>query len=240
MSDNKIEKKIFGHHSVIEAIKNKLPLQKIYLQSGYNKLNLLELLSSSNIPFSFVPEKKLSSLVKENHKGIVAILSSIDFFELEEIFKPDKKQVFLIMDGITDVRNFGAIIRSACGLGANGIIVAQSGSAPLNEVAIQASAGSAFNIPLIRVPHIKDSIYFFKANKVCVMACTEKAKNSVKSIDFNKSLAIVLGNENKGISSGVLNLCDDKFKIPISESLDSYNVSVAAALVLYEYFRQNN
>ena len=228
MSDNKIEKKIFGHYSVIEAIKNKLPLQKIYLQFGYNKSNLLELLTSSNIPFSFVPEKKLSSLVKENHKGIVAILSSIDFFELEEIFKPDKKQVFLILDGITDVRNFGAIIRSACG------------SAPLNEVAIQSSAGSAFNIPIIRVSHIKDSIYFFKANKVCVMACTEKAKNSVKSIDFNKSLAIVLGNENKGISSGVLNLCDEKFKIPISESLDSYNVSVAAALVLYEYFRQNN
>ena len=240
MSENKIEKKIFGHHSVIEAIKNKLPLQKIYLQFGYNKSNLLELLTSSNIPFSFVPEKKLSSLVKENHKGIVAILSSIDFFELEEIFKPDKKQVFLILDGITDVRNFGAIIRSAYGLGANGIIVAQTGSAPLNEVAIQSSAGSAFNIPIIRVSHIKDSIYFFKANKVCVMACTEKAKNSVKSIDFNKSLAIVLGNENKGISSGVLNLCDEKFKIPISESLDSYNVSVASALVLYEYFRQNN
>ena len=121
-----------------------------------------------------------------------------------------------------------------------GIIVAQNGSAPLNEVAIQSSAGSAFNIPIIRVSHIKDSIYFFKANKVCVMACTEKSKNSVKSIDFNKSLAIVLGNENKGISNGVLNLCDEKFKIPISKSLDSYNVSVAAALALYEYFRQNN
>jgi 23S rRNA (guanosine2251-2'-O)-methyltransferase len=138
------------------------------------------------------------------------------------------------------VRNFGAIIRSAVGLGASAIIIGQTGSAPLNDVAIQASAGGAFHIPIVRVSHIKDALFMLKAHEIEIMGCTEKAKLHIGETKLKRSLGIVMGNENKGISKGVLNLCDELVKIPISEVLDSYNVSVAASLIMYEYQRQNN
>jgi 23S rRNA (guanosine2251-2'-O)-methyltransferase len=170
----------------------------------------------------------------------VALIGQIQFTDLESILDLEKQQLFILLDGITDVRNFGAIIRSAVGLGASGIIIGQTGSAPLNDIAIQASAGGAFHIPIVRVNHIKDAMYILKSHEIALAGCTEKATSFVSEINLKRSLGIVMGNENKGISKGVLNLCDDQIKIPINDVLDSYNVSVAASLVLYEYYRQNN
>ena len=134
----------------------------------------------------------------------------------------------------------GAIIRSAVGLGASGIIIGQTGSAPLNDIAIQASAGGAFHIPIVRVSHLKDAMYLLQSHEIALVGCTEKADSFVSDTNLKRSLGIVMGNEHKGISRGILNLCDEQIKIPINELLDSYNVSVAASLVLYEYHRQNN
>ena len=126
------------------------------------------------------------------------------------------------------------------GLGASGIIIGQTGSAPLNDIAIQASSGGAFHIPIIRVSHLKDAMYVLRSHEIVLVGCTEKATSLVSDIDLKRSMGVVIGNEHKGISKGILNLCDEQIKIPINELLDSYNVSVAASLVLYEYHRQNN
>lgn len=234
---------LFGINSIREVIKNPSIVQKVLIQnkiSNPEATHLKQQIIRSGISYSFVPEQKLYKQTKENHQGFVALIGQIQFTDLESILDLEKQQLFILLDGITDVRNFGAIIRSAVGLGASGIVIGQTGSAPLNDIAIQASAGGAFHIPIVRVNHIKDAMYILKSHEIALVGCTEKAISFVSEINLKRSLGIVMGNENKGISKGVLNLCDDQIKIPINDVLDSYNVSVAASLVLYEYYRQNN
>ena len=234
---------LFGINSIREVIKNPSIVQKVLIQnkiSNPEATHLKQQIIRSGISYSFVPEQKLHKQTKENHQGFVALIGQIQFTDLESILDLEKQQLFILLDSITDVRNFGAIIRSAVGLGASGIIIGQTGSAPLNDIAIQASAGGAFHIPIVRVNHIKDAMYILKSHEIALAGCTEKATSFVSEINLKRSLGIVMGNENKGISKGVLNLCDDQIKIPINDVLDSYNVSVAASLVLYEYYRQNN
>ena len=234
---------IFGKNAVREAIQNPSSIQKVLIENDLKNpaaLKLKDEVMRSGVSYSFVPEQKLYKHTKENHQGFVALIGQIQFAELESIIDTEKQQLFLLLDGITDVRNFGAIIRSALGLGASGIIIGQTGSAPLNELAIQASAGGAFHIPIVRVSHLKDAMYLLKSYEIALVGCTEKAASLVSDINLKRSLGVVMGNEHKGISKGILNLCGEQIKIPISELLDSYNVSVAASLVLYEYHRQNS
>lgn len=234
---------VYGINAVREAIKSPEKVQKVLIEDGINNpaaLKLKDEVMRSGISFSFVPQQKLFKHTKENHQGFVALLGSIQFSNIEDIIQDNTQQIFLVLDGITDVRNFGAIIRSAVGLGASAIIIGQTGSAPLNDVAIQASAGGAFHIPIVRVSHIKDALYFLKAHEIELIGCTEKTDVLVSEANLKHSLAIIMGNEHKGISKGALNLCDTLIKIPIDKRLDSYNVSVATSLILYEYHRQNN
>ena len=238
-----MSKIIFGINPVREAIKTPSSIQKVLIENDLKNpaaLKLKDEIMRSGVSYSFVPEQKLYKHTKENHQGFVALIGQIQFTELESIIEPEKQQLFLLLDGITDVRNFGAIIRSAVGLGASGIIIGQTGSAPLNDIAIQASAGGAFHIPIVRVSHLKDAMYLLQSHEITLVGCTEKANVFVSDINLKRSLGIVMGNEHKGISRGILNLCDEQIKIPINEVLDSYNVSVAASLVLYEYNRQNS
>lgn len=234
---------VFGINAVREAIQDPSRVQKVLIEDGLKNpaaQKLKEQVMRSGVSYSFVPPQKLYKHTKENHQGFVALIGQVQFTELESVIDPEKQQLFLLLDGITDVRNFGAIIRSAVGLGASGIIIGQTGSAPLNDIAIQASAGGAFHIPIIRVSHLKDAMYVLQSHEITLVGCTEKATSFVSDIDLKRSMGIVMGNEHKGISKGILNLCDEQIKIPINEILDSYNVSVAASLVLYEYHRQNN
>ncbi len=234
---------IFGTNAVREAIQNPSSIQKVLIENDLKNpaaLKLKDEVMRSGVSYSFVPEQKLYKHTKENHQGFVALIGQIQFAELESTIDTEKQQLFLLLDGITDVRNFGAIIRSALGLGASGIIIGQTGSAPLNELAIRASAGGAFHIPIVRVSHLKDAMYLLKSYEIALVGCTEKAASLVSDINLKRSLGVVMGNEHKGISKGILNLCNEQIKIPISELLDSYNVSVAASLVLYEYHRQNS
>ncbi len=234
---------VYGINSIREVIQNPSNVQKILIEEGIKNISALNLKNDvirSGVSYSFVPPQKLYKHTKENHQGFVALIGQVKFTELESVIEPEKQQLFLLLDGITDVRNFGAIIRSAVGLGASGIIIGQTGSAPLNDIAIQASAGGAFHIPIVRVSHLKDAMYLLQSHEIALVGCTEKAGSFVSDTNLKRSLGIVMGNEHKGISRGVLNLCDEQIKIPINELLDSYNVSVAASLVLYEYHRQNN
>ena len=234
---------LFGINSVREVIQNPSIVQKVLIQNKISSpaaTHLKEQIIRSGISYSFVPEQKLYKQTKENHQGFVALIGQIQFTDLESILDLEKQQLFILLDGITDVRNFGAIIRSAVGLGASGIIIGQTGNAPLNEVAIQASAGGAFHIPIVRVSHLKDAMYLLQSHEIALVGCTEKAASFISNINLKRSLGVVMGNEHKGISKGILNLCGEQIKIPINELLDSYNVSVAASLVLYEYHRQNS
>ncbi len=234
---------IYGVNPVREAIQDPSRIQKVLMDNETNNpafKKLKEEVMRAGVSYSFVPPQKLYKLTKENHQGFVAILGAIQFSNLEDIVQENTQQLFVVLDGVTDVRNFGAIIRSAVGLEASAIIIGQTGSAPLNEIAIQASAGGAFHIPIVRVSHIKDALYFLKANEIQLIGCTEKADVSLQDADFKRSLAIVIGNEHKGISKGVLSLCDVLVKIPINTRIDSYNVSVATSLIMYEYRRQNS
>ena len=234
---------VYGINSIREVIQNPSNVQKILIEEGIKNISALNLKNDvirSGVSYSFVPPQKLYKHTKENHQGFVALIGQVKFTELESVIEPEKQQLFLLLDGITDVRNFGAIIRSAVGLGASGIIIGQTGSAPLNDIAIQASAGGAFHIPIVRVSHLKDAMYMLQSHEIALVGCTEKAGSFVSDTNLKRSLGIVMGNEHKGISRGILNLCDEQIKIPINELLDSYNVSVAASLVLYEYHRQNS
>lgn len=234
---------IFGINAVREAIQDPSRVQKVLIEDRLKNSaaqKLKEQVMRSGVSYSFVPPQKLYKHTKENHQGFVALIGQVQFTELESVIDPEKQQLFILLDGITDVRNFGAIIRSAVGLGASGIIIGQTGSAPLNDIAIKASAGGAFHIPIIRVSHLKDAMYVLQSHEIILVACTEKATSFVSDINLKRSMGVVMGNEHKGISKGILNLCDEQIKIPINELLDSYNVSVAASLILYEYHRQNN
>ncbi len=238
-----MKKIVFGINSVREAVQDPSRIQKVLIEDGLKNtasLKLKDEIMRAGVSYSFVPQQKLYKYTKENHQGFVALIGQIQFAELESIIELEKQQLFLLLDGITDVRNFGAIIRSAVGMGASGVIIGQTGSAPLNEVAIQASAGGAFHIPIVRVSHLKDAMYLLQSHEIALVGCTEKAALFVSNINLKRSLGIVIGNEHKGISKGILSLCDEQIKIPINELLDSYNVSVAASLVLYEYYRQNS
>ena len=238
-----MKKIVFGINAVREAVQDPSRIQKVLIEDGLKNtasLKLKDEIMRAGVSYSFVPQQKLYKYTKENHQGFVALIGQIQFAELESIIELEKQQLFLLLDGITDVRNFGAIIRSAVGMGASGIIIGQTGSAPLNEVAIQASAGGAFHIPIVRVSHLKDAMYLLQSHEIALVGCTEKAALFVSNINLKRSLGVVIGNEHKGISKGILSLCDEQIKIPINELLDSYNVSVAASLVLYEYYRQNS
>jgi 23S rRNA (guanosine2251-2'-O)-methyltransferase len=237
---------IFGLRAIIEAINSGSTLNKVYLQKGLRGnlfFELESLLKKNRITTSFVPVEKLDRLSKnQNHQGAVAQISPVEFADLEplieEALNAPSTPLFIILDQISDVRNFGAIIRSAECTGVTGIIIQQSGSAPINAETIKTSAGAAFKIPICRVSHIKDAIYTLQASDVSIIAATEKTENLIYDLDLNKPLAIVMGSEHKGVNPSVLKIVDEKAKLPLYGEIDSLNVSVACGAFLYETIRQ--
>ncbi len=243
--------KIFGLRAIIEAINSGQEIEKVYLQKelkGELAGTLNHLIKENNISSSYVPIEKLNKLSKsdknlnQNHQGAVAKISSISFTNIEELIEKvlDKNKIplFLLLDQISDVRNLGAIIRTAECTGVDGIIIPTHGSAPVNSEAIKTSAGAAFNIPICKVNHILDAIYQLKAIELQIVAITEKTNNTVYDIDFSKPTALILGSEHKGISSSVLKNSDVKGKLPLLGTIESLNVSVACGVALYESVRQ--
>ncbi|QXP72492.1 23S rRNA (guanosine(2251)-2'-O)-methyltransferase RlmB [Tenacibaculum sp. AHE15PA] len=237
---------IFGIRAIIEAIESDASINKVYLQKGLRGelfFELDKLLRKNKVSTSVVPIEKLDRLSKHsNHQGAVAKISPVDFHDLETLIETtlesDKMPLFLLLDQVSDVRNFGAIIRTAECTGVNGIIIQKSGSAPVNAETIKTSAGAAFKIPICKVDHIKDAMFQLQAADIKMVAASEKTEDSVFDVDLNQPMAIIMGSEHKGVSSSVLKMVDYKAKLPLLGEIESLNVSVACGVFLYETLRQ--
>lgn len=238
---------IFGIRAIIEAIKANEDIDKVFLQNGLKgdlASELEGILQTKNIPFAFVPAEKLNRLTNANHQGAIANIAPVKFADFEELvgnlMNTRKNPVFLLLDHITDVRNFGAIIRTAECAGVDAIIIPGQRSAPVNADTIKTSAGSVFNIPISKVLHIKDAIYYLQASGVKIVAATEKTNKPLYEIPLNGALAIVMGAEDTGISNSVLKIADELAMLPLKGKIGSLNVSVACGVFLYEVLRQRD
>ena len=236
---------IFGIRAVIEAINAKKAIDKVFIQKGLRgelSHELESLLKKEAINNSYVPVEKLNRLTKNNHQGVVAQISPIEFYNIEDlvlnVIETGKTPLFLLLDQLSDVRNFGAIIRTAECTGVGGIIIQKSGSAPVNGDTIKTSAGAVFKIPICKVDHIKDAMFHLQASGIKVIAATEKTDNTIYDVSFKEPCAIIMGSEGRGINPSVLKLVDAKAKLPLLGEIESLNVSVACGAFLYEAVRQ--
>ncbi|MGY0391807.1 23S rRNA (guanosine(2251)-2'-O)-methyltransferase RlmB [Bizionia sp. KMM 8389] len=236
---------IFGLHAIIEAIQAGETIEKIFIQKGLQGSlahELTSLIRKEGITSSYVPVEKLNRLTSKNHQGAVAQISPIAYHDIEDlvmnVIESGKTPLFLLLDQLSDVRNFGAIIRTAECTGVNGIIIQKKGSAPINGDAIKTSAGAVFKMPICRVDHIKDAMFHLQASGINVVAATEKTKDTLYDVNFKLPTAIIMGNEGRGINPSVLKLVDNKAKLPLLGSIESLNVSVACGAFLYEVVRQ--
>jgi len=236
---------IFGIRAIIEAINSGENIDKIFLQKGlkgelYTQLE--QLIKKEQLNVSYVPVQKLNKFTKKNHQGAVAQIAPIAFYNLEDlvlnVIESSKTPLFLLLDQLSDVRNFGAIIRTAECTGVSGIIIQKKGGAPVNGDTIKTSAGAIFKIPICKVDHIKDAVFYLQASGIKVIAATEKTDQLLYDISFRDPCAIIMGSEDKGINPSVLNIVDEKAKLPILGEIESLNVSVACGAFLYEVVRQ--
>jgi 23S rRNA (guanosine2251-2'-O)-methyltransferase len=236
---------IFGIRALMEAIHAEEPIDKVFMQKGLRGdlfRELESLIRKKGINASYVPLEKLNRLTQSNHQGVVANISPITFFELEalvdSVMKVKKAPLFLLLDQLSDVRNFGAIIRTAECTGVDGIIIQKKGAAPVTADTIKTSAGAAFKVPIVKVDHIKDAVFYLQGSGVQVVAATEKTENSIYDISFTDAIAIIMGSEDRGISPSLIKVADQTAKLPILGEISSLNVSVACAVFLYEVVRQ--
>lgn len=234
-----------GRKAVTEALKEGRPLERIYLQNnlgGKELSELVKLAEQNNVPVNKVPEAKLSGFNVQDHGGCVALLSKIQYQDLQEIisFVVERGEVplFLLLDGITDIRNIGGIARTAFCTGVNAIIIPDKGVGMLNEDAILTSAGALEKLPVCRVNSLLKAIDELHLNGIKVLASEMTAAKNVFAIDFKEPLAIIMGSEEKGIYPALLKASDEKFKIPMANDFESLNVSVATGMILYEAMKQ--
>lgn len=236
---------IFGSRAIIEAINSDTEIEKIYiLKDGENDLSkeLFTLIKSNRIAYQYVPIQKFNKFSDRNHQGVfakIALVKTISIEELNENLNLEENPTLLLLDGVNDVRNFGAIARTASCTGVKGIIILDKGAAPINADAIKTSAGALFKIPVCKVNHLKDAIYYLQGSGFQVVAATEKTDNLIYDVDLKKPTAIIMGSEERGINPSTLKICDQKAKLPMSGDIASLNVSVACGAFLYEAMRQN-
>jgi 23S rRNA (guanosine2251-2'-O)-methyltransferase len=246
-SSEEKEKKdfIFGLRPVMEAIEAGKTVDKIFLQNALQSpvfADLKKLLSQHNIRANYVPVEKLNRFTRKNHQGVVAFISEVPFYRIEDvlpqIFEEGKIPFLLILDRLTDVRNFGAICRTAECVGINAVIVPEKGSAPVNSDAIKTSAGAIYNIKICKEKNLAHTVDFLQQSGVRVFSATEKAQKLIYDVNFTEPCAVVMGNEETGISKEVLHHSDEKIKLPLAGKTESLNVSVACGAILFEAVRQ--
>ena len=238
---------IFGIRPVIEAIKSGKEIDRLLIQTGLKSegsWELKKLTSELQIPVQYVPLEKLNKITRMNHQGIICFISEITYQPLENIlpmvYEKGKDPFLLIVDRITDVRNFGAITRTAEGAGVDAVIIPSRGSARINADAVKASAGAIYKIPICREDNLKKTIDFIKESGITIIACSEKATQSYTEADYSKPCAIILGSEEDGVSPEYLNKADAMVRIPLAGEIESLNVSVAAGIILFEVVKQRS
>jgi len=238
---------IIGIHSIQEALLSNTEIEKILVRKDNTNDAVKRLLQDANrlrIPIHKVPIDKINSITRKNHQGIIAFISSISYASLDniihEIYHKGKEPLLLLLDRITDVRNFGAIARTAEGLGFHAIIIPSKGAALINREAMKTSAGALAHIAVCRVKSLKSTIQYLKNNGIHILACTEKSDDMLYHKNLTGPLTLVIGSEFDGISRDILEVCDDRVKIPMFGNISSYNVSVSMAIVGSEIVRQRN
>lgn len=238
---------IFGIRSVIEAIQSGKGINRVLIQRGLKGDLVKELwhvLKDKNVVHQGVPVQKLDSITRKNHQGVIAFISPIEYFELEqilpEIYERGEQPFFIVLDRITDVRNLGAIARSAECNGVHAIIVPSKGAALVTSDAIKTSAGALHKIPVCKVDDLKSAINYLKDSGIAVIGCSEKSDKVIYNEKLTDPIAIVMGSEEDGISSTYLKMCASNLKIPLYGNVGSLNVSVAASIFMYEINRQRN
>ncbi|WP_264512744.1 23S rRNA (guanosine(2251)-2'-O)-methyltransferase RlmB [Flavobacterium sp. N1719] len=241
------ENQIFGIRAVIEAIHAGKEIDKIFVHKeaqGELMRELMKTLKANNLPFTYVPVEKLNRLTHLNHQGVVATIAPIKFQSLEtlveNLLENEKKPLLLILDQLSDARNFGAIIRTAECTGVDGIIISKTGAAPVNGDTVKTSAGAVFNVPICKVDHIKDAVFYLQGSGIKTVAATEKTDDTLYAVDFTEPVAIIMGSEDRGINPSVLKIVDEKAKLPLFGTIGSLNVSVACGAFLYEAVRQRS
>lgn len=235
---------IFGIRPIAEAIQSGKQLERLYIKKGAEGQLMTEfkdLCYRHKIHWQEVPIEKLDRMTQSNHQGVIAQMAAIDYVSLQDILDrvpDDETPLIVVFDGVTDVRNFGAIARSAECSGAHGLIAPIKNSAPVNAEAIKSSAGALTRIPVHRAGSIRNTLKYLSETGMQIVAATEKSKELIYSADFTKPTVIVMGSEDTGISKEVLKLCDVQLAIPIIGAIESLNVSAAAAVMLFEVVRQ--
>jgi len=236
---------IYGTIVVMEAIKAGRQIERILIQKGIsNELvrELLHLIRDTGLTFTYVPQEKLNRLTTKNHQGVVCLLSSVDYASLDNIvhaaFSDGREPFLLMLDQITDVRNFGAIARTAECAGVDALIIPEKGNAPITSDAMKTSAGALNHLPVCRERDLKKTITYLRESGIMVVACTEKASKMIYDIPFKGPVALIMGSEEDGISDVLLRSADELVKIPMKGEIGSLNVSVAAGIAIYEVVRQ--
>ncbi len=241
------EEFIYGLRPVIEAIREGRQVEKLLIKQGMQGAlyhELMKEVKTHEIPFQFVPAETLEKHTRKNHQGVLAWMSLIEYQDiisvLPGIFERGEDPLVLCLDGITDVRNFGAIIRSASCLGAHAVLIPVRGSARITADAIKTSAGALSSFPVCRTQSITSAVKYLKDSGLRIICADEKSKTSLYEAGLSGPLTIIMGSEDRGISRELLSLADLKVRIPVTGNIESLNVSVAAGIILYEAGRQRN
>jgi 23S rRNA (guanosine2251-2'-O)-methyltransferase len=238
---------IFGTRAVIEALQAGRTINKLLVQQGIdNDLHreLKQALGDKNLVIQMVPQQKLYQITRKNHQGVIAFVSPVEYTRVEDIlptlYEEGKNPFIFILDRLTDVRNIGSIARSAEIHGVHALVLPSRGSGMINADAVKTSAGALNKIPVCRELNLKNTIQYLKDSGVIVVGCTEKTETMLPKAKFSGPLAIIMGNEEEGISPEYLKMCDYSVKIPMYGTIESLNVAVSAAIVMYEVCKQRD
>jgi len=240
-----VNQMIFGLRAVIEAIKDGKDIESLFIQKGltgelYGELK--DVMRVFDIPSQQVPIEKLNRITLKNHQGVVAFISPITYQKIEDIipqiFENGQVPLILLLDGITDVRNFGAIVRTAECSGVHAIVVPKKNSAQINPDAVKTSAGALYKVPICRHDNLLAIVKFLKNCGLQIISCTEKTEDLIYHPDYTVPSAIIMGSEDEGISFELIRNSDYLTKIPMNGEIASLNVSVSAGIILYEAVRQ--
>lgn len=238
---------IFGIRAIIEAVEAGKTIDKLFIQKGlHNDLfaELWKLVREKRINYKHVPLEKINRLTRKNHQGVFAFISPIDFHNIEDVipklYEEGKNPLVLVLDRITDVRNFGAIARTAECAGVDTILIPEQNAAAINADAIKTSAGALHKVTVCRTWNLKLALQFMKESGIQLIGCTEKTQDDMYKPNYTTPTAIIIGSEEDGVSPEFLKMCDSRAKIPMSGKIASLNVSVATGVILYEVIRQRD
>jgi 23S rRNA (guanosine2251-2'-O)-methyltransferase len=235
---------VFGVQSVLETLRAGKEIDKILVQRELGSLEVLEFARLKNVPVQKVPKEKLDRITRKNHQGVIAFVAAVNYVSLNniiaEVYEQGKVPLILILDRITDVRNFGAIARTAECAGVQAIVIPTKGAAQINADAMKTSSGALNFLPVCKENDLIETVTMLQSFGIQVVGCTEKVSKTIYDIDFTPPTAVILGSEEDGISDILLRRVDELASIPMYGRVGSMNVSVANGVILYEAIRQRS